>query len=237
MKYLAVKLTYMRSSKIILLLSFFTLTAAGYSQDTPVLDNTDTTEKLFEKVDKEAEFTGGMGAWNKYLEQNLNPNVPVDNGAPTGMYTVLVQFVVNRDGTIADIKPLTKLGYGMEQEVVRILKKSGSWTPAIQHDRPVRAYRKQPVIFMIEDDAFNISTKVPYTLFTETDNEITVEAYKVKSGDIQLTSPQAIITPAGDGKYTVRINKPGRIIIEVYNTKKKKTIGSASFEVKSVKDK
>jgi len=227
----------MHPSKIILLLSFFTLTAAGYSQDTPVLDSTDTTENLFVKVDKEAEFTGGMGAWNKYLEQNLNPNVPVDNGAPAGMYTVMVQFVVNRDGTIADIKPLTKLGYGMEQEVVRILKKSGTWTPAMRHDRPVRAYRKQPVVFMIGDESFSISTKVPYTLFTETDNEITVEAYKVKSGDIQLTSPQAIITPAGDGKYTVRINKPGRIIIEVYNTKKKKTIGSASFEVRSVKDK
>jgi hypothetical protein len=224
----------MSSSKIIFLLSFLFLTVTGYSQETPV---SDTTENLFEKVDKEAEFPGGSDGWKKYLQQNLNPNVPVDNSAPAGMYTVMVQFVVNLDGSLADIKPLTKLGYGMEQEVVRILRKSGAWIPAIQHDRPVRAYRKQPVIFMIEDDAFSISTKVPYTLFTETDNELTVEAYKIKNGDIELTSAQAIITPAGDGKFRLRINKPGRIIIEVYNTKKKKTIGTASFEVKSVKDK
>jgi hypothetical protein len=227
----------MNLSKIIFLLSFFALAGSSYSQDTvPVPDSSDSGEKLFEKVDIEASFPGGDAAWRKYLEQNLNPNVPVDNSAPAGLYMVFVQFVVNRDGTIADIKPLTKLGYGMEQEVVRILKKSGGWTPAVQNGRPVRAYRKQPVTFMIEDESFTISTKTPYILFTGT-NEITVDADKVKPADLQLTSPQAIITPAGDGKYTIRINKPGRIIIELYNTKKKKTIGTASFEVKDVKDK
>jgi len=229
---------HMNLSKIIFLLSFFALTIRSYSQDAVPAppDSSNTGEKLFDKVEVEAEFPGGQAAWRKFLEQNLNPNVPVDNSAPAGQYTVMVQFVVNRDGTIADIKPLTKLGYGMEQEVVRILRKSGQWTPAMQNGRSVRAYRKQPVTFMIEDESFTISTKVPYTLFTGT-NEITVDADKVKPADLQLTSPQGIITPAGDGKFTVRINKPGRIIIELYNTKKKKAIGTASFEVKDAKAK
>jgi hypothetical protein len=238
MEYLAVKLPYMHPSKIILLLSFFMLTASGYSQDTPVLDDADTTKLIFEKVDIEAEFPGGDAAWRKYLEKNLNPNVPVDNGAPAGMYTIIVQFVVSRDGTVSDIKPLTKIGYGMEQEVIRILKKPGTWKPAVQHERPVNAYRKQPVIFMVEDESFSITTNVPYTLFTGTNNEITVDADKVKAENLQLTSPQATIIPAGDGKFTVRVNgKADRIVIELYNTKKKKTIGFASFEVKAAKGK
>ena len=40
--------------------------------------------KIFEKVEIEASFKGGESAWRKYLERNLNPNVPVDNGAPEG---------------------------------------------------------------------------------------------------------------------------------------------------------
>ena len=88
---------------------------------------TDTTEgNVFEKVDVEATFPGGETAWRKYLEKNLNPNVPVENGAPVGIYTVIVQFIVDKTGAISDIKTLTNFGYGMEQEVLRIMKNSQS---------------------------------------------------------------------------------------------------------------
>jgi protein TonB len=71
--------------------------------------------KIFEKVEIEASFKGGESAWRKYLERNLNPSAPVDNGAPEGTYTVYVQFVVSKDGTISDVRALTKHGYGMEE--------------------------------------------------------------------------------------------------------------------------
>ena len=61
----------------------------------------------------------------------------------------LVQFIINKEGAITDIKPLTKYGFGMEEEVIRILKKSPQWVPAIQFGRNVKAYRKQPVTFMV----------------------------------------------------------------------------------------
>ena len=94
-------------------------------------------------------FPGAKAAWRKYLEQNLDPNVPVENGAPIGIYTVVVQFIVDKTGVISDIKPLTNFGYGMEQEVIRIMKKSPMWTPASQNNKPVKAYRKQPIIFVL----------------------------------------------------------------------------------------
>ena len=74
--------------------------------------------KIFEKVEIEASFKGGESAWRKYLERNLNPNTPVDNGAPEGTHTVWVQFVVDKEGTISDVKGLTTKGYGMEEEAV-----------------------------------------------------------------------------------------------------------------------
>ena len=105
--------------------------------------------KIFEKVEIEASFKGGEGAWRKYLERSLNGNTPVDNGAPEGTYTVYVQFVVSKDGSISDVRPLTNHGYGMEQEAIRVIKKGPAWTPAVQNGRSVNAYRKQPITFQV----------------------------------------------------------------------------------------
>jgi len=109
----------------------------------------DDENKIFEKVEIEATFKGGEAAWRKYLERNLNGNAPIDNGAPEGTYTVYVQFVVSKDGSISDVRPLTNHGYGMEAEAVRVIKKGPAWTPAIQNGRSVNAYRKQPITFQV----------------------------------------------------------------------------------------
>jgi periplasmic protein TonB len=105
--------------------------------------------KVFEKVEVEATFKGGESAWRRYLERNLNANTPVDNGAPEGQYTVWVQFIVDREGKISDVKALTSHGYGMEDEAVKIIRKGPNWVPAIQNGRNVKAYRKQPITFVV----------------------------------------------------------------------------------------
>ena len=51
---------------------------------------------------------------------------------------------------MSDLKALTKLGYGMEEEVVRVIKLSDKWVPAMQNGRNVAAYKKQPISFIIE---------------------------------------------------------------------------------------
>jgi hypothetical protein len=66
-----------------------------------------------------------------------------------GYYTVMVRFVVNTDGSVLDITPVTHLGFGMEDEVVRLMKKSPKWIPAVQYGRNVKAYRIQPVTFAV----------------------------------------------------------------------------------------
>ena len=108
--------------------------------------------KIFEKVEIEATFKGGESAWRKYLERNLNAMVGPDNGAPAGLYTVYVQFVVSKDGSISDVKALTNHGFGLEAEAVRVIKKGPAWTPAIQNGRSVNAYRKQPITFQVQEE-------------------------------------------------------------------------------------
>jgi hypothetical protein len=104
----------------------------------------------FKRVEKEAYFIGGENAWRKFLTKNLDPDVPIRKDAPAGNYTVLIQFIVNKDGTL-DIEPLTNFGYGMEEEVVRVIKKSPLWIPAEQDGKKVRAYRKQPITFSVPE--------------------------------------------------------------------------------------
>jgi len=90
--------------------------------------------------------------WENFLRRNLNPNVPADNGAPVGNHTIIIQFVVDLDGNVSDIKPLTNLGYGMEQEAIRVLKKATKWEPAIQNGHPVKAFRRQPITFVVTEE-------------------------------------------------------------------------------------
>ena len=116
------------------------------------LPDTDTRLKIFEIVEVEASFAGGETAWRSYLQENLNPLVPVRKKAPVGIYTVYIQFVVSKEGKVSDIKALTNHGYGMEKEVMRILRKAPNWTPALQKGKPVNAYRKQPVTFQVSKE-------------------------------------------------------------------------------------
>lgn len=109
-------------------------------------------DKIFTKVENEAEFPGGDAAWRRYLEKNLDPNAPVENGAPEGTYKVTVQFIVSKDGSISDVKALTSHGYGMEEEAIKIIKKGPKWTPALQNGRNVNAYRSQPITFVVQEN-------------------------------------------------------------------------------------
>lgn len=111
----------------------------------------DDENKVFNKVEVEAEFPGGNGAWRNYLTKNLNASTPVDNGAPEGTYTVIIKFIVSKDGSISDVQPETKFGYGMEDEAAKIIKKGPRWTAAIQNGRNVNAYRRQPITFVVAE--------------------------------------------------------------------------------------
>jgi len=103
-------------------------------------------------VEIEAEFPGGHAAWAKYLKKNLNGDTPVDNGAPAGIYQVIVQFIVSKDGSISDVHTLTTHGYGMEEEAVKIINRGPKWKPAIQNGRNVNAYRSQPITFVVDQN-------------------------------------------------------------------------------------
>lgn len=191
-------------------------------------------DSVHTKVEIEATFPGGDAIWRKYLTLSLNSDVALNNHAPPGTYTVMVQFIVNKDGIITDVRPLTSHGFGMEDEVVRVIRKGPKWNPAIQDGKQVKAYRKQPVTFQVYSD-FELST---YTLMAGQSNtiEISSDHYKLKAEDIEVTLSYGTITYDSKNKYIITVDKPGRILLTVKNRAKKKkdeyNYGTIALEVK-----
>jgi len=112
-------------------------------------ENGIVTDSVFTREEKEAGFPGAEKGWRSYLERSLNPEVPVNRKAPPGTYNVRVKFIVQKDGSISDISAETSFGYGMEEEVIRVITKGPKWIPAVQYGRKVKAYRIQPVTFVV----------------------------------------------------------------------------------------
>jgi periplasmic protein TonB len=96
--------------------------------------------QIFTNVEVSAAFPGGPAAFGKYVAQNFK--------APDEMETALkvyVQFVVERDGSLTDIKVTRDPGYGAGAEAIRVLKRCPKWKPGIQNGQSVRQLYNLPI--------------------------------------------------------------------------------------------
>ncbi|MEI9909194.1 MAG: T9SS type A sorting domain-containing protein [Bacteroidota bacterium] len=157
------------------------------------------------KAEAEPSFPGGQTGWRKFLERNLNPSLPVDNGASAGTYTVYVQFIVDQQGHISDIKALTEHGFGMEEEVIRVLKSGPVWVPGMKNGKAIKAFKKQPVTFQVIEEENEPDLK-----------EVVVVGYqkeKPVTADIDKLSP-IYPNPANNNvtiSYNTKLEGPGEI--------------------------
>jgi len=106
-------------------------------------------DKTFTKVEIESEYPGGAAAWLRYLNKNFRyPDDAVNNEIQG---TVVVQFIVDKEGNVSDVAAISgPENGGLREEAVRVIKKSGKWTPAVQNGRQVKSYKKQPIVFKLE---------------------------------------------------------------------------------------
>lgn len=107
---------------------------------------------VFTKTEVPPQFPGGLGAWTKYLELNLNRNLLIQKGAPPGKYTVVVDFTVDKEGNLSNIKAMNDPGYGSAAEAVRVIEKGPNWVPAQQKGENVTARHKQSITWVISEE-------------------------------------------------------------------------------------
>ena len=98
---------------------------------------------------KQAMFPGGADGWVNYLQTHLKADVPTRKKAPVGNYTVMVSFLVDKQGKISEVKAETNPGYGTAEEAVRVIKNGPDWLPAIQNNHPVIYRQKQTITFQV----------------------------------------------------------------------------------------
>jgi|HubBroStandDraft_2_1064218.scaffolds.fasta_scaffold615680_2 protein TonB len=143
----------MKTPIAIVLLATFVLVSPiiAYSQDTMryiKLSPTDSVydDRTFTKVEIESEFPGGSTAWLQFLQNHLvYPNKAVRKRIEG---TVLLQFIVGKDGSISDVQALSGDPL-LVQAALKAMAQSPKWTPAIQKGRAVKSYKKQPIVFKL----------------------------------------------------------------------------------------
>jgi hypothetical protein len=114
--------------------------------------NEEEYEKIFTVVQVPAEFPGGQSGWVRYLERTLNRDLPVENGAPTGKYSVVVSFIVAKDGGISEVRAENDPGYGTKEESIRVIQRGPKWKPAVQNGRNVIYRHRQAIVFTVSED-------------------------------------------------------------------------------------
>ena len=139
----------MNMKKLILVTSVVLGFSLQANCQTPENTYTPRPDKIYTKVEVEAQFTGGDVAWRNFLQRHLRANTPINNGAPSGSYTVIVKFVVTRTGTVGTMVAETSHGFGMEAEAIRLIKKTPNWIAALNGGNVVHSYRRQPITFVV----------------------------------------------------------------------------------------
>lgn len=98
-------------------------------------------------LDIQPEFPGGQKEFAKYISQNLKyPVVARQNNVSGKVY---VAFIVERDGSVNDVKIRQGIGGGCDEEALRLIKNSPNWKPGMLKGSPVRTYIIQPISFQL----------------------------------------------------------------------------------------
>lgn len=112
-------------------------------REAPKVDNT-----VYDFVEKQPSFPGGEAELLGYLAKNIKyPQFAQESSIQGRVY---VQFVVERDGSINDVKAVKDIGGGCGKEAERVVRSMPKWSPGEQNGRPVRVKYTLPVLFQLK---------------------------------------------------------------------------------------
>lgn len=98
-------------------------------------------------VQKIPQFPGGWSAFMQWLTKNLKYPVAAQKSKIQG--TVVVSFIVNKDGSVANIKVSTSVDPLLDNETLRVMKMMPKWKPGIDKGKVCRTMIAIPVVFQL----------------------------------------------------------------------------------------
>jgi protein TonB len=119
----------------------------------PPIDVTDAALKIqkreiFTAVEQNPEFVGGQAKMYQYLGENIKYPAAAQRANISGR--VFVKFVVEDDGSIGDVKVMKGIGFGCDEEAVRVVKSMPKWKPGVQNGKNVRVYYNMPIVYRLD---------------------------------------------------------------------------------------
>jgi TonB family protein len=133
---------------MLLVVALFTLALNANAQSAKKVAG---PNQIYTAVEQSAQFPGGQNKFYQFLAQNLK--YPAKARETDIQGRVFLTFVVEKDGTLSDVKVVKGLGSGLDEESVRVLKKSPRWIAGKQSGKKVRQQFTVPINFtLVKDD-------------------------------------------------------------------------------------
>lgn len=133
---------------LFMLFIFGSMTQLSYAQSEQ--DSTKSEYEFFE-ISEQPKFPGGAEEMMKFISNEvIYPKDAIDNGIEG---TVTIQFVVDKDGSLTDIKVLRDPGGGLGDEGKRIVELMPKWSPGYQKNEPVRVKMIIPLRFKLNNES------------------------------------------------------------------------------------
>ena len=101
----------------------------------------------FQVVERLPEFPGGMSEFVQWLTKNLRYPAAAQRNKQQG--TVLVAFIINKDGTTTGHKVVRSAALELDREALRVIKTMPKWKPGEDHGQPCRTYFCIPIVFKL----------------------------------------------------------------------------------------
>jgi protein TonB len=111
------------------------------------VEEKENVDEIFSVVEESANPKGGYPAFYKFVGEKIKYPAQARRMGIEGK--VFVEFVVNRDGSIVDVKAIKGIGAGCDEEAVRIVQSAPAWTPGKQRGKPVRQKMVIPITFKL----------------------------------------------------------------------------------------
>ena len=114
--------------------------------------------EIFTVVEGQPEYPGGMAKLGEYLSQNLKyPQAAMKANAEG---TVFVNFILTKEGDITDVKILKGIGFGADEEAIRVMNQMPRWNPARQDGKAVNVRYNLPIRFELDKEKATASNKL-----------------------------------------------------------------------------
>ncbi|WPP52100.1 TonB family protein [Catalinimonas niigatensis] len=133
---------------------------------------------VFTVVEEQPEFEGGMDAFYRYVANEMTYPLQARQMGVEGR--VSVQFVVEKDGSLSDVKAIKGIGAGCDTEAVRVVQNAPSFRPGKQRGKPIRVRMVMPVTFKLNKGKTNEDNSTQGIIIAEDvelmNNKLKVEA-------------------------------------------------------------